>query len=163
MRIRRAGAADAAALATLYRQRRRWLLARGNRQWRHERFAAPDLRAVIRHSPVLVATLGDQVVGAARLHWHDSVFWPDRVGSDAAYVAGLVVATRVAGRSISGRLIAAAAKLARARRRSRLRLDCAPLPELARLYRRLGFTFVDESGLGGYRVFRFERALSAGP
>jgi hypothetical protein len=36
-------------------------------------------------------------------------------------------------------------------------LDCAPLPALAALYRRLGFTLIDDSSLGGYRVLRFER------
>ena len=158
VRVRRAQLRDGAKLAALYRDRRRWLLSRDNRQWRDERFTAAAVRSDIRRRPVFVATWRGLVVGAVRVAWRDPMFWPDRPAADAAYVGGLVVARRVAGRGVSEQLLAAAGRLARARRRHRLRLDCAPLPAMDRLYRRLGFRLVDESSLGGYRVFRFERA-----
>lgn len=157
VQVRRARARDGAALAALYRDRRQWLLARGNRQWRDARFTAGNLRRDIRRSIVLVATWRARIVGAVRIAWRDPAFWPDHPLPDAAYVGGLVVARHLAGHGVSERLLAAVDDLAGARRRFCLRLDCAPLPAMARLYRRLGFTLIDESTLGGYPVFRFER------
>ncbi len=158
VRVRRATAADAAALAALYRGIRQWLLERGNRQWRDERFTADSLRGDIGTTPVLVATLQGRIVGAVYVQWHDPQFWPDRVGGDALYVRRLVVCRQVAGHAVADRLLIAVALLARRHHRWRLRLDCAPLETLARIYHRLSFAMVDESELGGYRVFQFERA-----
>jgi GNAT superfamily N-acetyltransferase len=157
VRLRRARPGDAAALAALYRARRRWLLAGGNRQWRDERFSAADLRLALRRTTVLVAADRGGIVGAVRLAGRDPVFWPDHPVADALYVSGLVVDRSMAGRGVSQMLLAAADAHARACRRAALRLDCAPLPALAALYRRLGFTLIDDSSLGGYRVLRFER------
>jgi GNAT superfamily N-acetyltransferase len=159
VRLRRATASDGAALASLYRDIRRWLLARGNRQWRDERFTAGNLRRDIAQTPVLAATIGGRIIGAVYIRWQDRDFWPDRAGSDALYIRRLLVDRRFAGRGVAERLLAAVAAIARRRRRARLRLDCAPLDPLARIYRRLAFTLVDDSELGGYRVFRFERSV----
>lgn len=160
VRLRRVTPGDAAALAALYRDIRCWLLERGNRQWRDERFTAQTLRRDIGSTPILLATVSRRIVGAVYVGWRDPDFWRDHPGSDAAYIHRLVIARRVAGRGVADALLAGVADLARRHRRTRLRLDCAPLEPLARIYRRLGFTLIDESGLGGYRVFRFERSVA---
>jgi len=163
VRLRRATPGDAAALAALYRDIRRWLLDRGNRQWRDERFTAQTLRRDIGRAPILVATSDRRIVGAVSVTWRDPDFWPDHTSHDAVYIRRLVIARRVAGRGVADALLAGVATLARRYRRAHLRLDCAPLEPLARIYRRLGFTLVDESKLGGYRVFRFHQSLAAHP
>jgi GNAT superfamily N-acetyltransferase len=162
VRVRRAVARDAAPLSALYREIRQWLLDQGNWQWRDERFSATAMRRDISRAPVLVAIHQGHIVGAVGVAWQDRQFWPELVGSDGLYVRRLVIARRVARRGVAGGLLAAAASIARSRRRWRLRLDCAPLPPLERAYRRLGFTLVDESDLGGYRVLRFERPSGVG-
>jgi GNAT superfamily N-acetyltransferase len=112
---------------------------------------------------VLVATLGGRIVGAVQIEWRDPAFWPDRPGGDALYIRRLVVDRGVVGRAVAQRLLLDVAAIARGRHRWRLRLDCAPLAALARIYRRLGFTQIDESDLGGYRVYRFERLSAPRP
>lgn len=158
VKLRRATPNDTAALVALYREICRWLLTRGNWQWRDERFTADALRRDIRCVPILVATVRDRIVGAVYLQWRRPRPWPDRPGSDALYVRRLVIARRVAGQGVADALLRAVSTIARRAHRPYVRLTSAPLAPMARIYHRLGFTLIDEVDTGPYSVFRFERS-----
>lgn len=94
---------------------------------------------IARHE-VFVVRLGGASVAMVTVLHEDADMWPDEPAGSAAYVHGLMVRPRFAGRGIGAGLLAWAGREAAAAGRSWLRLDCqADNPGLRAYYERLGF------------------------
>lgn len=108
----------------------------------------------------VIAHADGEAVGVMALQWRDLLFWPDRDDGAAGYLHRLAVRRAWAGGRASMPLIAFAAAEARARGKSFLRLDCAPLARLRAVYERADFGFVDEVDIPQLgATARYERRL----
>lgn len=121
------------------------------------------VRRLIAAGEAVIAHADGEAVGIMALQWRDLLFWPDRDDGAAGYIHRLAVRRAWAGGRVTTPLLAFADSEARARAKSFLRLDCAPLPRLCAVYERAGFArvdIVDISQLGAdFRTARYERAL----
>ena len=109
-----------------------------------------------------VAVEGDMIVGALRLLWSDRSVWHER-NTFAAYVHGLMVPRKHAGRGLGTALLWWAEGQARLRNAPALRLDCVESnTRLRAYYQELGFTEVGRLERDGpwYSAVLLEKRLA---
>ena len=134
LRLELADAADAPALLGLREAAAAWLAAGGVRQWEPGEVGVDDVRAQAAAGEWHVLREGADPVAALRLLWRDEEVWGPQPPT-AAYVHGLVVDRREAGRGLGAGLLRWAEDQARAAGRVLLRLDCGEdNAELRRYY-----------------------------
>ena len=149
-----------------------WLAARGVRQYAPGSFRASRsyFAESIERGEVHWAHIDAERVGSVRLLDEDSLVWPDVDRDEAIYLYNLIVDRRWGHRGVGRRILASAERVARARRRVFLRLDCAADNRFLRQY------YADEGFLargevdvrypdpiGPMRLQRFEKRARVGP
>ena len=162
--VRRATAADVAAVLGVVRAAAAWVAARGSDQWAYylTADAAELVAGRIAHHEVYLAHGGDgRAVGTLCLQWSDTVYWPDD-GDDgsAGYVHQLATDPANRGQGVGAALIGWAADRMRAAGRTRFRLDCLAANDgLCAYYEQLGFARVGTISPYGTMAQRFERGV----
>jgi GNAT superfamily N-acetyltransferase len=156
--------ADASEILRLRSQAERWLASRGIDQWREGEVTPADVAAQIGRGEWHVVREGAALCAAGRLLWSDPDVWRER-DRLAAYVHGLVVDRRLAGRGLGSTFLAWAEDRARAAGVPALRLDCVETNgDLRRYYRDRGFREVGRRDFGGERwlpVVLMQKPLSS--
>jgi GNAT superfamily N-acetyltransferase len=156
MHVERARSDDAAAVRALVGEATEFLCARGIRQWVPGALPAFVIPRGIARGEVWVVRAGAELAASLTLEDEDLETWGASDGS-ALYLHRLVVARAQAGAGLGRRLLAWARDEARARGRSRLRLDCvASNAFLRRYYAEADFEERGEVDLGGVQLARFE-------
>jgi GNAT superfamily N-acetyltransferase len=154
---------EASAVADVLQEAARWITTWRTQLWDPELLGEAFTAPFIARGEMLTARTDGQIAGVMILQPEDPLFWPDRPSGEAAYVHKLAVRRAYAGMGAPAALIDHAAGLARTQQRYLLRLDCHP--DLAGVYRTLGFHAVDEMDVrhpeaGQIRVARMERPLA---
>ena len=122
--VEAAGPRDAALLLALREAQAAWLAGRGIEQWKTGEVPLDEIERQIRNSEWHVVRDERDLAAGVRLLWQDDDFWGVQPPT-AAYVHGLMVDRRHAGRRLGRSLIAWAGGQAQRAGRSLLRLDCA--------------------------------------
>ena len=137
-----AGPRDAALLLALREAQSAWLAGRGIQQWKAGGVALDEIEDQIQAGEWHVLRDDGDLAAAVRLLWQDEDFWGPQPPT-AAYLHGLMVDRRHAGRRLGLGLIAWAEEQAGRAGRSLLRLDCAEdNAALRRYYTDQGFQVV---------------------
>lgn len=164
MDIRPASADDAAVILELRHAAEDWLLEREIDQWRPREvpLAAIEQQVADGEFFVVSSAASNTTVGALRLLWSDPEFWGDDDGR-AAYVHGLVIDRRFAGRGLGRDMLTWAEHRARDAGAAVLRLDCAATNlALRRYYVNFGFTEVGERHFEQFSVTLLEKPVGLG-
>jgi GNAT superfamily N-acetyltransferase len=160
IRIRQAGAADAAAIEGMLLEAARWVDALGVVMWEEGELDSVRIARETGAGQFFLAEVGAAAAGAIRFQLTDEQFWPDLAPSDlaeSAFVHRLVVRRTFKGQGVSEALLAWAVTHARALGKRFLRLDCdADRVKLRALYERCGFRFHSYRRVGAYYVARYE-------
>jgi protein-tyrosine phosphatase len=142
-RIRRAGPADAAAIAQLREAAARWLLARGIDQWRPGEITEAHVLDWLAGGRVYLIERDGVVVAAVRVAWADPAVWGDQL-EIAGYLHALVSSRAQEDRGLGAVLLGHAEEVIARTGRHMARLDCrADNLALRAYYRRAGY---DEVG-----------------
>ncbi len=137
--IIRAGSADIDIVLDILNDAARWLTSRGIDQWRPGSFDRAQLTARIDSGEIYLATVDGQPAGTLTLQASDPLFWPD-APDDALYLHKLAVHRTYAGRGLGLYLLRWAERMAAARGKRYLRLDCmAESAALRAYYEAAGF------------------------
>lgn len=108
----------------------------------------------------VVAFIGGEAAGTARVTPADELFWPEAPAGEAFYVHRLAVRRRHAGGRVSRAILDFAGAEARSAGCRYLRLDTdAYRPRLRGVYEAYGFRFRDERVVGPHTVARYELAV----
>ncbi|WP_019929508.1 GNAT family N-acetyltransferase [Nocardia sp. BMG111209] len=171
IRIRQARPADLGTICRLRLQRAAWLAARGSDQWTRQAGGLPIevFSAAVGHSlrrgESWIAEVGGEPVGTVTVNDRaDTGLWSPGELTESVIVHYMIVDLRCAGRAVGANLLAHAAALARARRRTWVRLDAwTANPALHDYYRRAGFRLVRiaASPMPGPSAALFERRADA--
>jgi GNAT superfamily N-acetyltransferase len=160
--IRRAGAADAAAVEDMLLEAARWVDALGVVMWEEGELDSARIARETGAGQFFIADIGGEAAGAVRFQVTDEQFWPDLPDTDSAFVHRLVVRRAFKGQGVSEALLAWSVTHARSLGKRFLRLDCdAERLKLRALYERFGFRFHSYRQVGAYYVARYELALEA--
>ena len=109
----------------------------------------------------LPARCDGEDAGVFSLQEEDEIYWSDADHQGTLYLHKLAVRRNFAKRGVSSFMLEQAIQFARDRGKKFLRLDCdAHRPELNRLYRDFGFTYVDEVRLKGDTGSRYQIEVS---
>jgi GNAT superfamily N-acetyltransferase len=134
-----------------------WLESRGEPLWLPDEI---DARSVVRDVAAghyVLAFVGEDAAGTARITPTDELFWPEAGAGEALYVHRLAVRRRHAGGTISRSILDFARDQALAAGCSFVRLDTdAFRPRLRRVYESYGFGYRDERVVGPHTVARYE-------
>ena len=154
---------DSPAVAAIWRDVCTWLESIGQPLWSPDQLGEARAREWAKAGELVVGLSNDAIVACMTLIDIDPVIWPDEIQGAALYVHKLAVTRTQAGKGWSQAMLDWAATAAAARGIGALRLDCAPRPELLRLYADCGFTRLDSEPqfIGGYHIVRFERRIDA--
>ena len=152
---------DAAGVLSLLQAVATWLSTDGpGALWPASTFRLEEIEDQARHSHLVVATHGGQLVASAYATSTDRVFWPEASPGEALYVHKLVVSRAFAGHGISGHLLDWIAGEARRRGCRFVRLDCALRPKLLSVYARAGYSPVGtDVEIHGFTVRRLQRKV----
>ncbi|MFI5777174.1 GNAT family N-acetyltransferase [Nocardia sp. NPDC051570] len=154
IRIRQAGMADLGTICRLRLQRTTWLAERGWDQWTRqgrglpiERFARAAGRAV-RAGETWIAEIDGEPAGTITINGRaDAGLWSPGEIADAVIVHYMIVDVRFSGHGLGPALLAHAAAMARAARRTWVRLDAwTTNTDLHAYYRRAGFRLARMAG-----------------
>jgi GNAT superfamily N-acetyltransferase len=105
----------------------------------------------------VLAFVGADTAGTARITPTDELFWPEAGAGEALYVHRLAVRRRHAGGTVSQGILDFARGEARAAGCGLLRLDTdAFRPRLRGVYESYGFVYRDERVVGPHTVARYE-------
>ena len=147
--VRPATAADVPALHRLRVGAEEWLAARGIEQWGRGWLPPDVIGRQVDDAQWHVGESAGALAGGLRLLWADEEVW-QADHAYAAYVHGLTIDRRYAGRRVGERLLAWAGEQGRAAGAPALRLDCVESNAgLRAYYRRLGFTEVGRRDFDG--------------
>ena len=136
-------------LLRLRREAEDWLARRGIRQWMPGEVDPRDVRDQLLAGEWHVIRAGDHLRGGLRLLWSDEPVWAED-NVPAAYVHGVMIDRRHAGRGLGATLLGWAEGQARQASVDLIRLDCVESNEgLRRYYRELGFREVGRRDFEG--------------
>ena len=163
---------DLARYIELLEEVAEWLEAREINQWRSGGFrrSMDYYAASIKQDEVLLAFVGDELVGTFRVLLRDPIVWPDIAEDDALYVYNLAVRRTWADRRLGRLMLEWAGDRAASVGKTYVRLDCmADNHFLGDYYSQAGF---DERGeiearfpapVGTLRLRRYEKRVRAQP
>jgi ribosomal protein S18 acetylase RimI-like enzyme len=138
-----------AQFAALLEDANRWQKARGSEGWSYP-FDDDWMLPRIERGELYLAYLGGEAVAAFRILWEDRPFWGEREVGDSIYLHTFAVRRSKAGLGIGEAVIEHVAGMGRARRRTKLRLDCfLSNASLIAHYERNGFVSVGTIAMKG--------------
>jgi len=160
MLIRKASPDEAGHAVAIWREVATWLRDSGRGLWDPSQFLLREAETLAEGGELVLGFGGSWPAACMTLQPLDPVFWPEAEGA-ALYLHKLAVRRPCAGHGWGVAMIEWAAEEARRQGVATLRLDCAPRPELVRLYLQNGFRCIDPHPvrLGGFEVVRFQRQL----
>lgn len=173
VRIRQARPADIGTICRLRLERTAWLAEKGSDQWTRrgrglsiDRFARAVADSVAARETWIVE-VDDQSAATVTVNDRaDPGLWSPAELADAVFVHYMIVDLRFAGHRVGRTLLAHAAALARARRRTWVRLDAwTTNTDLHRYYRRSGFRLarIADPGSSGPSAALFETRAAGWP
>ncbi len=128
--------------------------------WRDRELDTARIITDTRAGLFFLAECAGEPAGTMKFQLSDSLFWPDAVQQDAAYIHRLAVRRRYAGTGLSAALLRWAVQRTHTFGRRYLRLDCeASRPRLRAIYERFGFRYHSDRQAGPYLVSRYEYDL----
>jgi GNAT superfamily N-acetyltransferase len=159
--ILRGTAEDVAETDALIRATAEWLIEKGEPLWGPNETSLDELKRVADAGELVIGRVARELACCMYLHAEDRLFWPQVRAGEALYIHRLAVARKFAGLGYAHAMLDWAAREARAKGRSFLRLDCEPRPKLLALYWSAGYTRVDQSPIqvGEHFVVRHEKSL----
>jgi GNAT superfamily N-acetyltransferase len=159
--IRPAAPADAPAVAAILAEADAWVAQLGTPMWELGEVEEGRIAADVARGLFYLARCNGEPAGTVKFQLDDPLFWPDRLGENAAYIHRLAVRRKFAGGTVSTALMSWAVEHARSLGRDALRLDCdADRPRLRAMYERFGFSYCDDRQVGPYLVARYEYRLA---
>jgi GNAT superfamily N-acetyltransferase len=155
--VRRARAEESRHSISILLEAAAWLESRGEPLWLPEEIDSGSVRRDVEAGHYVLAFVGDDTAGTARVTPTDELFWPEAPAGEALYVHRLAVRRRHAGGGVSRAILAFARDEARAAGCRFVRLDTdAFRPRLRAVYEAQGFLFRDERVVGPHTVARYE-------
>jgi GNAT superfamily N-acetyltransferase len=134
-----------------------WLESRGEPLWLPDEIDTGSVRRDVEAGRYVLAFVGADTAGTARITPTDELFWPEAGAGEALYVHRLAVRRRHAGGTVSRGILDFARSEARAAGCGLLRLDTdAFRPRLRGVYESYGFLYRDERVVGPHTVARYE-------
>ena len=151
-----------AVFAAILEEANAWQKARGSEGWARP-FDDAWMRPRLERGELFLACDAAGPVASLRLLWEDRPFWGARETGDSLYLHSFAVRRDRAGCGLGRAVIETVADRARARGRSRLRLDCFAANErLVAYYARNGFVPAGAVAVDGRTMALMERALGGG-
>jgi ribosomal protein S18 acetylase RimI-like enzyme len=148
-----------AQFAALLEDANHWQKARGSEGWSSS-FDDDWMLPRIERGELYLALLGGEAVAAFRILWEDRPFWGEREVGDSIYLHTFAVRRSKAGLGIGEAVIEHVAGMARARGRTKMRLDCfLSNASLIAYYERNGFVSVGTIAMKGKTLNLMERVL----
>jgi GNAT superfamily N-acetyltransferase len=161
LQIRQATPQDAEVVADILREAARWLEQEGMPLWRESELQPATIVSDLDEGLFFLAKYSDHSAGTVKFQLTDSMFWPDALPQEAAYIHRLAVRRSYAGTGLSSAILQWAAARTHALGRRFLRLDCAASrPRLRSIYERFGFRHHSDRQIGPYHVSRYEYEVS---
>jgi GNAT superfamily N-acetyltransferase len=157
-KIVHASRADAKAAQALIQNVSQWLEQRGIGLWQPSQFTDDWVYRHLEQKELVVAKLGDVVVGMMLLQLEDAL-WDDYPSGEAVFVHKVVVSRDHAGHGVTTALLEFATTEARRLERRFVRLDCALRQKLVDVYEKHGFVRLDQRTVGRFTVWRLERRV----
>ena len=146
--------------AALLQAAARRLQERGEALWPPESLSAAQLLRQYPPQSFRLGLLNRQAVASMTLLDADPAFWPDALPGEALYLHKLGVHPDFQGQGLSAQMLEAAAREARERGCSLLRLDTAfDRPRLRAIYDTFGFELRGRATVHGYDVALYELGL----
>jgi GNAT superfamily N-acetyltransferase len=134
-----------------------WLEVRGEPLWLPDEIDSRSLVRDVEAGRYVLAFVGEDTAGTARITPTDELFWPEAEAGEALYVHRLAVRRRHAGGRVSRSILDFARDEARAAGCGFVRLDTdAFRPRLRSIYESYGFGLRDERVVGPHTVARYE-------
>jgi GNAT superfamily N-acetyltransferase len=138
-----------------------WLESIRSPLWKASDLTPVSLKVEVEQGLFFLARCDGEDAGVFSLQEEDEIYWSDADHQGTLYLHKLAVRRNFAKRGVSSFMLEQAIQFARDRGKKFLRLDCdAHRPELNRLYRDFGFTYVDEVRLKGYTGSRYQIEVS---
>jgi len=155
--IRQAMPQHTANVSGILREAAQWLKQSGMGMWRDDELLPARIVADVDAGLFFVAEWEGAAAGVVKFQLEDSLFWPDVLQHQSAFVHRLAVRRQFAGGDISSALLRWAVERTRSLGRDYLRLDC----EVSRLrlravYERFGFRHHSDRQVAPYFVSRYE-------
>jgi GNAT superfamily N-acetyltransferase len=155
--VRRARPDEARHAISILLEAATWLESRGEPLWLPEEIDSGSVRRDVEAGHYVLAFVGDDPAGTARVTPTDELFWPEAAPGEALYVHRLAVRRRHAGGAVSRAILDFARGEARTAGCQFLRLDTdAFRPRLRGVYESHGFVFRDQRVVGPHTVARYE-------
>jgi GNAT superfamily N-acetyltransferase len=155
--VRQAMPQDTKIVTDILREAAHWLEQSGMPMWRDDELSSSRIAADIAAGLFFIAECDGELAGTIKFQLEDSLFWPDVLQEQSAFVHRLAVKRRFAGGRVSSTLLRWAVLRARSLERCFLRLDCeASRPRLRAVYEHFGFRHHSDRQIGQYFVSRYE-------
>jgi GNAT superfamily N-acetyltransferase len=152
---------EAESVSSILLEAAQWLRERAIPMWRSDELSPERIATDVAEGYFFLARCGREAVGTIKFRLEDTLFWPDTLVDEAAFVHRLAVRRAFAGGQLSALLLKWAAERAMGLGRRFLRLDCeASRPRLRAVYERYGFQHHSDRQVGPYFVSRYELPLS---
>lgn len=158
--IRQAKPSDTETVSSILQEAANWLISRGTPLWKADELAPDRIRPDVLGGLFWLAEVDGASAGCVRFQTEDTLFWPDVLPQESAFIHRLAVRRQFAGGTVSSALIQWAKARAEGLGKRYLRLDCeAKTRSLCAVYARAGFRKHSERQVGPYWVARYEHEL----
>ncbi len=158
--VRQARATDINHISSILTEAAEWLTSINQQLWQGDEIALSNIREDVFSGLYYIAWQDENPVGTFKFQLEDTLFWPDVLVGESAFIHRLAVKRNVAGSGVSAEMINWAKRKTKELGRTYLRLDSVPRPKLCSFYERNGFTKHSERQVGPYYVFRYELKVS---
>jgi len=139
-----------------------WLEEIGIPLWKPGQLNVESIQGEVAAGLYWLAYVDGEPAGCIRYQLEDSIFWPDAILGEAAYLHKFAVRRAHASGGVSTALLDWAKAHARDRGHDFLRLDCETgRPSLNNFYERHGFENQGERDFGTHRVVLYQFDLNA--
>ena len=155
--IRQAAMRDLEVVASILSEAARWIEERGMPLWKESELLPERIAGEVGAGMFYLAECDGEPAGTVRFELEDTLFWPDVIQEESAFIHRLAVRRRFAGGAVSSALLRWAVRRTRELDRRYLRMDCvASRPRLRAIYERFGFRHHSDKEVGSYFVSRYE-------
>ena len=155
--IRQAMPKDVKIVSDILGEAARWLDQNGMSLWKAGELSPTSIGNDVNDSLFFLAECNGEAAGTGKFQLEDSLFWPDVLQAESAFIHRLAVKRDFAGGHVSSALLQWAVERTRSLGRRYLRLDCvASRPRLRAIYERFGFRHHSDKQVGPYFVSRYE-------
>lgn len=128
----------------------RWCEETGKDMWKPYELTKENLLAGLTPQNFCIGMIGNRIVSAMILQWHDTLFWPEIGEYESGFIHKLCVDRKYSGQGISGRMVDYAKAECKRKGIRYLRLDTGwNRDKLRNHYEKLGFSLVGKKTIRG--------------